>query len=52
LFFYSLRRRQTHIHKYGVIANREDLEMTSLGFGSEDEDDDTTHFDIGKQQRS
>lgn len=45
----SFRKRPTQIHRYGVVANREDLEMAPLDSDDAD-DDDTTHFDISKHR--
>ncbi|RZF33237.1 hypothetical protein LSTR_LSTR012998 [Laodelphax striatellus] len=39
-----LRRRRSRVRKYGVLTSREDVEMTPLG--EEDEDEDSTVFDI------
>lgn len=45
-----LRRRKSKIRRYGVIASREDVEMTPLG--DEDEDEDSTVFDINEHSRA
>uniref|UniRef100_A0A1B6KF46 Uncharacterized protein n=1 Tax=Graphocephala atropunctata TaxID=36148 RepID=A0A1B6KF46_9HEMI len=39
-----LRRRNYKVRRYGVIASREDVEMTPLE--NEDDDEDSTVFDI------
>lgn len=45
-----LRRRKSKIRRYGIIASREDVEMTPLG--DEDEDEDSTVFDINEHSRA
>ncbi|KAG8326988.1 hypothetical protein J6590_029743 [Homalodisca vitripennis] len=40
----TLRRRNYKVRRYGVIASREDVEMTPLE--NEDDDEDSTVFDI------
>ncbi|XP_067001999.2 protein FAM174C [Anabrus simplex] len=44
-----LRRKKTTVRKYGILASREDVEMTPLG--AEDEDEDTTLFDVNSHPR-
>jgi hypothetical protein len=39
-----LRRKKTAVRKYGILASREDVELTPLG--AEDEDEDTALFDM------
>jgi hypothetical protein len=39
-----LHRKVSRVHKYGVLASREDVELTPLG--ADDEDDDTIVFDL------
>jgi len=39
-----LRRKKTAVRKYGVLASREDVELTPLGI--EDEDEDMALFDM------
>ncbi|KAJ1519241.1 hypothetical protein ONE63_011573 [Megalurothrips usitatus] len=44
-------KRPTEVHRYGVVANREDLELAPLDSDDADgEEDDTTHFDINKHR--
>lgn len=45
----SFGKRPAQVHRYGVIANREDLEMAPLD-SDEGDDDDTTHFDLSKHR--
>lgn len=45
----SMRRKKTTIRKYGILTNREDVEMTPLG--AEDDEEDTTLFDVSNQTR-
>nr|CAD7592017.1 unnamed protein product [Timema genevievae] len=44
-----LRRKKTTVRKYGILASREDMEMTPLG--AEEDDDDTTLFDVNNHSR-
>ncbi|XP_039277055.1 membrane protein FAM174A-like isoform X3 [Nilaparvata lugens] len=44
-----LRRGRRRVRKYGILASREDVEMTPLG--EEDEDEDSTVFDINNHAR-
>ncbi|XP_071444235.1 membrane protein FAM174A [Hetaerina americana] len=39
-----LGRKKTKVKKYGILASREDLEMTPLGV--DDEEEDNTIFDL------
>jgi hypothetical protein len=41
---FRLRRKKTAVRKYGVLASREDVELTPLG--AEDEDEDMALFDM------
>jgi len=41
---FRLRRKKTAVRKYGILASREDVELTPLG--AEDEDEDTALFDM------
>lgn len=41
---FRLRRKKTSVRKYGVLASREDVELTPLG--AEDEDEDMALFDM------
>lgn len=50
MVIYRLRRRRSKVRRYGILANREDVEMTPLG--EEDEDEDATVFDINEHSRS
>ncbi|XP_049963540.1 membrane protein FAM174A-like [Schistocerca serialis cubense] len=45
----SMRRKKTTVRKYGILTNREDVEMTPLG--AEDDEEDTTLFDVSNQTR-
>jgi hypothetical protein len=41
---FRLRHKKTAVRKYGVLASREDVELTPLG--AEDEDEDMALFDM------
>lgn len=43
-----LKRKKTTVRKYGVLANREDVEMTPLG--AEDDEEESTLFDMTKSR--
>ncbi|KAJ9575884.1 hypothetical protein L9F63_007250 [Diploptera punctata] len=43
-----LKRKKTTVRKYGVLTNREDVEMTPLG--AEDEEEESTLFDMTKSR--
>ncbi|KAK3912279.1 Protein FAM174C [Frankliniella fusca] len=45
----SFGKRPAQVHRYGVITNREDLEMAPLD-SDDGDDDDTTHFDLSKHR--
>uniref|UniRef100_A0A1B6EK71 Uncharacterized protein n=1 Tax=Cuerna arida TaxID=1464854 RepID=A0A1B6EK71_9HEMI len=45
-----LRRRNYKVRRYGVIASREDVEMTPLE--NEDDDEDSTVFDISMKTQT
>ncbi|XP_075215100.1 membrane protein FAM174A [Lycorma delicatula] len=45
-----LRRRRCRVRKYGLLTNREDVEMTPLG--EEEDDEDSTVFDINDHPHS
>ncbi|XP_034246812.1 membrane protein FAM174A-like [Thrips palmi] len=45
----SFGKRPTQIHRYGVVGNRDDLEMAPLD-SDDGDDDDTTHFDISNHR--
>lgn len=49
IIVFSFGKRPTQVHRYGVVANREDLEMAPLD-SDDGEEDDTTHFDISKHR--
>lgn len=44
VYAFRLRRKKTAVRKYGVLASREDMELTPLG--AEDEDEDMALFDM------
>jgi hypothetical protein len=43
-----MRHKKSTVRKYGVLASREDVEMTPLG--AEDEEDDTTLFEMSSHR--
>jgi hypothetical protein len=45
---FRLRRRKSTVRKYGILASREDVEMTPLG--AEDEEEDTTLFEMSSHR--
>ena len=44
VYAFRLRRKKTIVRKYGVLASREDVELTPLG--TQDEDEDMALFDM------
>lgn len=43
-----LRRKKTTVRKYGILASREDVEMTPLG--ADDDEEDMTLFDMSSHK--
>ncbi|PNF35494.1 hypothetical protein B7P43_G04122 [Cryptotermes secundus] len=43
-----LRRRKSAVRKYGILASREDVELTPLG--AEEEEEDTTLFEMSSHR--